>query len=570
MRLQIIRSKNAASLYVVKSVFINGKRTSKVVERLGTYSSLERSLNGKDPIVWAKEHVEELNAREKEENQEIILHCSPLKQNAMDEQHSCNGGYLFLQQIYYQLGIDKICREIADRHSFAFDLNSILSRLVYARIIFPASKLGTMELSNRFLEPPHFELQHIYRALEVVAKENDLIQSEIYKNSLRIADRNCGILYYDCTNYFFEIEQTDGIRQYGVSKEHRPSPIVQMGLFMDSNGIPLAFCLNPGNTNEQTTLKPLEEKIIKDFGQSKFIVCTDAGLASTANRKFNDQKNRAFVTTQSIKGLKDFLKKWALETNNWHLSGSRKTYDISKLDETIDRNRIYYKERSIKEDGLEQRLIITYSLKSRDYQRSIRNAQIDRAVKMIDSHPELIGKNRQTDFKRFIAKTSVTHEGEIAERNLYGIDEKLIEKEESFDGFYGICTNLEDDAEEIIKVNERRWQIEECFRIMKSEFRARPVFLSRDDRILAHFTTCFISLILYRILEKRIGEKFTCPEIIDELKKMNFYEVKGDGYIPTYTRTSLTDALHEEAGFRTDYQIIPLGKMRKIFRTTKK
>ena len=176
--------------------------------------------------------MEELNAREKEENQEIILHCSPLKQNAMDEQHSCNGGYLFLQQIYYQLGIDKICREIADRHSFAFDLNSILSRLVYARIIFPASKLGTMELSNRFLEPPHFELQHIYRALEVVAKENDLIQSEIYKNSLRIADRNCGILYYDCTNYFFEIEQTDGIRQYGVSKEHRPSPIVQMGLFM--------------------------------------------------------------------------------------------------------------------------------------------------------------------------------------------------------------------------------------------------------------------------------------------------------------------------------------------------
>lgn len=544
IRLKVSKSKNAASLYVIKSTYINGVHSSKIVEKLGTYDELIKKLNGKDPYEWAKKYIEELNKKEKEATCEVIVKYSPTKVIAKDEQSSFNGGYLFLQQIYYELGLHKICKEISEKYKFTFDLNSILSRSIYGRILFPSSKLATCRLAKKLIEQPNFELQHIYRALEVIAKETDVIQSSLYNNSLKISKRNTGVLYYDCTNYFFEIEQEEGLKQYGLSKEHRPNPIVQMGLFMDGDGIPLAFNINKGNTNEQVTLKPLEKKILSDFHLSKFIVCTDAGLASESNRKFNNVGERAFITTQSIKKLKSHLKKWALDSKGWHLPNDVKAYDISKLDEEADKNKIFYKERWIKENELEQKIIVTYSIKYRNYQRKIRNSQIERAQNTITTNPTKIKKRNQNDYKRFIKKTNCTPNGEIAEKEIYSINTELILKEEAFDGFYAVCTNLEDNASEIIKINTRRWEIEESFRIMKSEFEARPVYLSRDDRIKAHFTTCFISLIIYILLEKKLDEKYTCSEIISGLRDMNFYEIKGDGYIPTYTRTDFTDSLH--------------------------
>ena len=570
MRLSISKSKNSTSLYVIKSTYENGLHSSKIVEKLGTVNELSKKLNGQDPIEWAKKYIEELNKKEKEEKHEVLVKYSPSKVITKDEQRIFNGGYLFLQQIYYQLGLNKICKVILEKYKVTYNLNSILSRLIYGRIIFPSSKLATYQLSTRFIEQPDFELQHVYRALEVIAKETDFIQSSLYNNSLKISKRNTGVLYYDCTNYFFEIEQEGGIKQYGPSKEHRPNPIVQMGLFMDGDGIPLAFSINKGNTNEQLTLKPLEKKILSHFDLSKFIVCTDAGLASVSNRKFNDKEDRAFITTQSIKKLKEHLRRWALDPNGWHLSNDLKTYDISKLDEEKDKNKMFYKERWIKEDGLEQKIIVTYSIKYRDYQRKIRNSQIERAQKTIDLNPTKIKKYNQNDYKRFIKKTNCTPDGEIAEKEIYSINTEVIAKEEVFDGFYAVCTNLEDEAAEIIKVNNRRWEIEECFRIMKSEFKARPVYLSRDDRIEAHFMTCFMSLIIYRLLEKMLGDKYTCSEIIRGLKEMNFYEIKGEGYVPTYTRTDFTDDLHEAFGFRIDYEIINTKQMKKIFKATKK
>jgi transposase len=570
LRLSLSKSKNATSLYIIKDYIENGKRTTKIVEKLGTLLELHKKLNGQDPLLWAERYVEELNKKEKEENREIIVKFSPAKQILKDEQICFNGGYLFLQQIYYALGLHKICNLISSRHKFSYNLNSILSRLVYGRIIFPSSKLATSELSKKFMEQPEFQIQHIYRALEVLSQEMDYIQSELYKNSLSICDRNKGILYYDCTNYFFEIEQEEGIKQYGVSKEHRPNPIVQMGLFMDGDGLPLAFCINKGNSNEQTTLKPLEQKIISDFGLSKFIVCTDAGLASTANRKFNNIQGRAFITTQSIKKLKAHLKEWALDTKDWHISGSDKVYDLSELDEKVDMDKIFYKQRWIKEDGLEQNLVVTFSLKYKNYQQNIRSRQVERARKVIHTNPKKLKKCNANDYKRFISKSYCTNDGEVADKEIYGIDANLILQEAAYDGFYAVCTNLEDDASAIIKVNSRRWEIEESFRIMKSEFKARPVYLQRDDRIKAHFTTCFISLIIYRLLEKRLQEKYTCNDIISGLRDMNFYEVKGEGYIPTYTRTDFTDDLHEKFSFRTDYQIVNNKQMKKIFKATKR
>jgi transposase len=576
MRLSIVKSTNAKQFYVIESYTTKtGKRTSRIVEKLGNENEVIKKANGEDPIIWAKKYIESLNKAEKENNIKILIEKSTSKLIAKSKQNLFNCGYLFLEKIYYDLKINKICDEISNKYSFKYDLNNILSRLLYGRIIFPSSKLATYNLSKKFIEQPNFELQHIYRALEVISKENEFIQAELYKNSLKKSKRNTGVLYYDCTNFFFELEQEDGLKQYGPSKEHRPNPIVQMGLFMDGDGIPLAFNITPGNTNEQQTLTPTEQKILDDFKLSKFIVCTDAGLASTANRKFNDKEDRAFITTQSIKKLKKHLKEWALSPTGWYLSMDSKEYDISKLEETPEsiekyKNKVFYKERWIKENGLEQKLVVTFSLKYKFYQQRIRNNQIERAKQAMENKSFKLDKVNQNDFKRFITKTSVTKDGEVAEKKVLSLNTNQIEKEQIYDGFYGVCTNLEDNAEEIIKVNQRRWEIEESFRIMKSEFKARPVYLSRDDRITAHFTTCFLSLVLHRYLEKELEEKYTANEIIDTLKNMNLNEIDEIGYIPAYTRTEITDELHSKFNFRTDREITTKKLMKKILKDLKK
>ena len=574
MRLQISKSKNSASLYIIKTIYTNGKEHTKIVEKLGTEKELREKLNGQDPYEWAKKYIEELNKKEKEESREVIIKRTQSILINKDEQLSFNGGYLFLQQLYHDLKLHKICKDIADRHKFSFNLDSVLSRLIYGRILFPSSKLNTHQLSKTLLEQPDFEIQHVYRALEVIAKESDFIQAELYKNSLNISKRNDKILYYDCTNYFFEIEHEGGCKQYGPSKENRPNPIVEMGLFMDGDGIPLAFSIHSGNTNEQLTLQPLEQKILDDFSLAKFVVCTDAGLSSTDNRKFNNKEERAFITTQSIKKLKKHLKEWALDADGWSLEGVSAKFDIAKLEETEElrekyRDCTFYKERWIKEDGLEQKLIITYSLKFKEYQRYIRNRQIERASKLIETRPSSLKKHHQNDFKRLITKTNITNDGEIAGKEIYNINQDAIANEEAYDGFYAVCTNLEDDAPTIAKINHNRWEIEECFRLLKTDFKARPVYLSRDDRIKAHFTTCFLALTLFRYLEKKLKSEFTSNEIIDQLKGMNFYSIPGEGYLPTYTRTKFTDALHDAFGFRTDYQIVTTKQMKKNFKDTK-
>ena len=573
MRLKITKTKSATNYYIIKDIKKNGKRSTAIYERLGTEKEILKRSNGEDILSWIEKYLDKLNKNNA--SNDVIVKYSPQKIIEKDTQKLFNCGYLFLEKIYYDLKINQICENIANKYSFKYDLNNILSRLLYGRIIFPSSKLATYNLSQKLIEQPNFELQHIYRALEVIAKENEFIQAELYKNSLKKAKRNTGVLYYDCTNFFFELEQEDGLKQYGPSKENKNTPIVQMGLFMDGDGIPLAFNITPGNTNEQTTLTPTEQKILDDFKLSKFIVCTDAGLASTANRKFNDKEARAFITTQSVKKLKKHLKEWALSPTGWKLNNDTKQYDISKLEDTSEsiekyKNKVFYKERWIKENGLEQKLIVTFSLKYKFYQQRIRNNQIERAQKAMKNKSFKLDKINQNDFKRFITKTSVTKDGEVAEKKILSLNTNQIEKEQIYDGFYGVCTNLEDNAEEIIKVNQRRWEIEESFRIMKSEFKARPVYLSRDDRIIAHFTTCFLSLVLHRYLEKELNEKYTTSEIIDTLRNMSLTKNCDEGYIPSYTRTDITDCLHEKFNFRTDYEIMKNTEIKKILNFIKK
>jgi transposase len=569
MKLVCAGTKKSPTYYIQKSVRIGKRTTTKTIERLGCLEEIKARCGNADPIEWAKEYARELTLAEKKEKQGILLKYSPSLLIDKNTRRSCNTGYLFLQDIFYSLGFDKICTKISRKYKFEYDLTDIVSMLVYARILAPGSKRASLSEARDFLEQPACSLHQVYRALEVLAKENEFLQSELYKNSLSVVERNKEVLYYDCTNYYFEIEEEDDFRKYGISKEHRPNPIVQMGLFMDADGIPLAFSLFNGNENEQPSLSPLEQKVLRDFGASGFTVCTDAGLSSTANRKFNSLQGRSFVTTQPVKKLKGFLKDFCLADDGWRLPGNRKTYRLSELDEQADYEKVFYKERWIHEDGLEQRLIVTYSIKYRNYQRLIRERQVERARRYIEGS-SLPNRKKANDPKRFIRQQHCTPDGELATKTTTCLDQCQIDEEARYDGLYSVCTNLESSIPSIITINKRRWEIEECFRIMKTEFKARPVYLSRKDRITAHFITCFMALIIYRILEKKTKDRYTCEELVGAIRSMDMMIAPGEGYIPTYTRTDVTDTLHETFGFRTDYQITSQQNMRKILNMTKK
>ena len=377
--------------------------------------------------------------------------------------------------------------------------------------------------------------------MDILAEKMDLVQEMVYKSTAKAFKRNTDVLYYDCTNFFFEIEEEDSFRRYGHSKENRPNPIVQMGMFIDGDGIPLAVTIFPGNQNEQRSMKPLEQKILKDFELSRFIVCTDSGLASNENRLFNSRPDRRYVVTQSLKTLPKPVQEWALEPVGWKLreDPDNKMYDLRKINETVCKDSLFYKEQTVEICGLSQRLIVTYSVKARDYQRSVRQRQIDRAVKTVTSRPQDMDHTRQNDYKRLIQTSFLTEEGEVSNRRQMTLDIDAIAREEMFDGFYGVCTNLLPPSEdypdgvntlEILRINHMRWQIEDCFRDMKTEFKSRPVYLSKENRIKAHFLLCSLSLILLKYLEKVLIDSglkdFTTEQLLTCLRSLNMVHLK--------------------------------------------
>lgn len=575
MRVTTTKSKSDESFYI-NYAFINekGKSTSRIYKKLGKLSELSKELNtDRDGVMaWAKEQARIETEKYKKENESVSIALNPNIPIKKDQQNTFNCGYLFLQSIYYSLHLDNICRNIKNRHDYEYDLNAILSDLIYARFLNPTSKLSSFKYCHSLLEQPTYHLHDIYRALTVLAEESDYIQAELYRNSNYIHKRNTRVLYYDCTNYYFEIEQERGDAKYGKNKENKPNPIVGMGLFMDADGFPLSFDLFPGNQNEQLTLKDYEHKVINDFQCSQFVYCSDSGLGSKKNRLLNTTGGRAYVITQSLKKLKKDVRETALSTSQYRKIGSNKFIDLNDLDEEDPEvfNSIYYKEIPYDSNELSETLIVTYSPKYRKYQASIRQNQIQRAQKMItDSGKPKKNRKNPNDPARFLKKQSFTDNGELAEDEIWQIDQEVIEKEAMYDGFYAVVTNLDDDVQDIIAINKRRWQIEECFRILKSDFDARPVYLRDDDRIKAHFLICFMALLFFRILENKLEYKYTADKIVDTMKKMDLTLLEGYGYIPSYTRTDITDDLHKLFGFRTDYQITKKQKMRNIIHQTK-
>lgn len=576
MRLKASKSKNTTLFYIIKDYTKNGKRSTKIVKRIGNIDDVKIMAGDMDYNIWLKEYVKEFN-EEHAHNETILIKKNNNRLIEKDVNKLFNVGYLFLEKIYNDLNIKNICEEIQKKHQFHFDLNEILSYLIYARIIYPSSKLETFKQCKKFIKEPNFELHDEYRALSYLAKYLDFIQQEIFNNSKNLIKRNSKVIYYDCTNYFFEIDNEDDLRKYGASKEHRPNPIVGMGLFMDGDGLPLSMNIYPGNRNEQKTLIPEETKIVKNFklDDTKIILCTDAGLSSDKIKKYNIKDGRAFVITQSLKKLKSEIKEKVFDKSDWRIVGDlRNVYNIESIEKDSSLkdkyyDTIFYKIVECETQSVKQDLIVTFCFKYLDYCRNIRNNQIERARKSIqDNQVTRKGKN-QNDYRRFIESINSTDDGEVAENIEYSINQEKIDEEEKYDGFYAITTNLVGDIKEIIKIVKGRWEIEESFRIMKSDFLARPINLSREDRINAHFLTCFIALFIYRLLEKKLDYKYTTTQIINTLKNMNLYEVKGDGYLPTYTRTDLTDELHEKFDFRTDYEINTYNDLKKIFKQIK-
>ena len=576
MRLGISKSKNTINYYIIKDYTKNGKRSTKHVERIGNLDEVKKLAGNQDYNDWLKEYVKKYND-EHCKKEIITIKKNNKKIIESNTNNSFNIGYLFLEKLYNDLKIEDICNKIQSQYKFEFNLNEVLSYLVFARIIYPSSKLETFKQCQNFIEQPTFKLHDEYRALSYIANNIDFIQENLFINSKNVIKRNSKIIYYDCTNYFFEIDEEDDLRRYGISKEHRPNPLIGMGLFMDGDGIPLSFNIYPGNQNEQKTLIPEESKIINDFklDDTKVILCTDAGLASDDIKKYNIKDGRGFVITQSLKKLKEEYKEQVFNKKNWRLSGDLKHfYNLEEIENNEDLKEkyydsLFYKIIQTETKSVKQDTIVTFCFKYFDYNRNIRNSQIERAKKNINLNNVIRKGKNQNDPNRFIEEISSTTDGVVANEKTYSINEALIKEEEKYDGYYALSTNLIGNIDDILKITKGRWEIEESFRIMKSDFLARPINLSREDRIKAHFMTCFIALLIYRILEKKLDYKYTTKEILDTLRNMNVYESKGDGYFPNYKRCDITDDLHDKFKFRTDYEINTYKDFKKIFNQIK-
>lgn len=587
MKLSYNRNSKDPIYYISQSIRNGKKTTSFNVCKIGKHSEL-LAQGIENPLEYAKNQVKKYNNSLLEEKVSYSIDInfeekvSPSVENT-SKSLSSNIGYFYLQHFYSKLKIKDLLNDISKDRKFNFNLNDITRFLVFDRILYPKSKLATVNNLNFYYEKPEFSHQNVLRAMDVLSDNYDLFLNHLFTESNNIVKRDTSVCYYDCTNYYFEIESPDeqyfddvtgeylyGLRQYGPSKEHRPNPIVEMGLFMDKDGIPITMGLFPGNMNEQKTVANLETKMIKNLNNKKLIYCGDAGLGSASIRTFNDMGGRAFIVTQSIKKLSESLQNELLKDEGFKLLSSDDETTISKLkefDKTDPKNIHLYNDKAYKsvfvdsnidlglieekklkngktklvksKTNLKQRIIITYSRKMAEYQKIIRNKQIERAKILISKGVDDIRKG-PNDIARFIKNAN-------EEKNTYVLDQDRIEQEEKFDGFYAIATNLlNDSAKEIFEINDQRYKIEDCFRVLKTNFDARPVYHRLDNRIVAHFMICYTSLLIYRLLEKKLKEKgyhFTINEILTTLKNMNISNVKDRFYQADYAGGNVLNAL---------------------------
>jgi len=599
--------------YFIQVGFRNGKKTStRNVTRIGKHSEL--LAIDPDPLAYAKRKLLEANEAQKHNKLSMSFEIDfdeklTATGDIASKSNLLNTGYIVLQKVYHDLAIADFFKAVQTSHKATFSCNDINRFLTYARILDPESKLGTFDKLDTYYEQPSFEYQHILRFMDILGKNYDGYIEHLFKNSGNIVPRDTSVCYFDCTNYYFEIETEDpdyidevtgeilkGFRKYGPSKQHQPLPLAQMGLFMDGNGIPISMCINSGSDNEQKCAIPLEKKITKMFGGERFIYCADAGLGSFSIRQYNSMGGRAFIVTQSIKKLSRQLKQAVFNDFDYTLLSVDSPVTIKHMKDfnRFDKNNLplysdfaykvldvenavdlgLYEEIVLKNGKtkkvkskavLKQRIIITFSRKAMEYQRHIRNAQIERARNILKYRAVEEVKKGPHDVTRFIKRTSVTNDGEEAVDH-YEIDQSVIDEEEKYDGYYALATNLDDDAKDILNINSQRYKIEDCFRILKTNFSARPVYHSKKNRIIAHFMVCYTALLIYRLLECKLdqyGTHFTTDNILDTLKNMNVSNSQDIYYTATYRGSQVCTALNGLYGLGLDkkyYQPKELNK----------
>ena len=605
------KSKNPT--YFIQHGFRNGAKTStRNVHTIGRHMELLAITD--NPLEYAKQEVAKYNKEYKEGKIDFCVKIDFTEKltatgNIASKSTSLNIGYFVLQRIYHDLKLKVFFKSVREKTKVTFDCNTINRIVTYARILDPDSKLGTFEKLDTYYEQPSFEYQHILRFMDVLERNYDEYIEHLFHNSNNIIKRNTSVCYFDCSNYYFEIEQEDeeyvdevtgevlkGLRKYGHSKDHKPNPIVQMGLFMDGNGIPISMCINPGSNNEQTCVVPLEKKIVSMFKGKKFIYCGGAGVGSLTIRKFNSMGGRAFVVTQSIKKLSDLLQGAIFNDFDYRRlsDNAPATIDFMKnFDRFDEKNRKLYDDRIYKiinadraEDlglyeekvykngnigmvkskaNLPQQIIVTFSRKAMEYQRHIRSAQIERAKKYIAKNEGDELKKSSNDAKRFIKRISTGKDGEKA-KDKYVIDQSVIDKEEMYDGFYAVATNLKDDAKTIIGISDQRYLIEDCFRILKTNFDSRPVFHRGRKRIIAHFMICYTALLIYRLLENKLiqyGTPFTTVNIIETLQNMNVVKVKDSFYTAAFKASDVCTSFNGVYNLGLDKKFYELKELDK-------
>ncbi len=580
--------------YFIQKGYRNGnKTTTKNIARIGKHSELLMITD--DPLAYAKGQVAKYNDEEK--NGKVTMEVKidfaekiKLSSDLVSSSTNLNIGYLFLQQLYHELEIDSFFKRITNDSKMTFDPNTVNRFLTFARILYPDSKLGTHQHLGHYFEKPSFDYVHILRTMDLLEAHYDDYIAYLFEKSKNIVKRDTSVCYYDCSNYYFEIESPDddyvdevtgeiikGFRKYGMSKQHQPAPLVQMGLFMDSDGIPLSMCLTSGSDNEQTTAIPLEKKLTEMFKGKKFIYCADAGLGSLNIRNFNSMGGRAFIVTQSIKKLSGPLKEAVFNDTDYRLLSSDNEVSVADM-KSFDKNdlanrnmyndKIYkivtadkamdlglYEEKILKNGKtkkvkakavVKQKIIITFSRKMMEYQRFIRNRQIERAKVLLKNIDPELYKKGPNDVTRFIKRTSSSKAGDKVIDN-YVLNQNIIDEEEKYDGYYAIATNLDDPAKDIIEISSKRHRIEDCFRVMKTNFSARPVFHQNKERIIAHFMICYTSLLIYRLLEKKLDlnqTHFSVENIIETLKNMEVANIEDMCYMSTYTCSQVCTALN--------------------------
>lgn len=584
MKLCVGGSKGCESLYISRSVTINGKHTSRTVRTLGTIKDLckELNLDLAGVMAWGKEQAKIETEKEKIGSGQIMIELNK-KLIGLDKTNLYPAGYLFIQTVFYSLKPEYICRQIKtgihrndktnkQGYKYEFDLCGILADLVSTRILYPGSKRSSYIEAQKFLFPKKYSQHQIYRALSVLAENDDYIQEQVFKNSQLLGHRNTDIMYYDVTNYYFEWTKEDILVKFGNSKENRPNPIVQMGLFTDGDGVPLAYNIFEGNANEQTSVSPLENKILEKFGCTSFTYCSDAGLGSEANRMLNSTENRHFIVVQSLKTISTDYHDEAIKPTRYFYLSNDQPFKGKSLEEATEP---LYKEIPYTTPNLQQRMIVYYFPNLAARNKATREDRVERAKKQVGEHGiEYLWKNARGRSNPYIKHNVATEDGVVANYVEEYIDYDRIEREADEDGLYALCTDMMDKKPiYILNTNKGRWQIEDNFKMLKSEFKARPVHLKRDDRIKAHFLTCYLALLVYRLLEIELDNYYTPTELIDTLKEFQFtdkFDTNGNYVLlPTYTRTELTDKLHKMAGFETSYEYIPYAELKRYATKTK-